>query len=96
MTSEQEMGELGAETLKNFFQQFDPPDEFSESLISILLEELMNAKVVSILSQQESTGNQINNSPSERINSNIEINIDTNSTITNSMAESNSKNNSRQ
>lgn len=91
MTSEQEMAELGAETLTNFFQQFNPPDEVSQSLLNILLEELMNAKVISILSQSQQTGDQISDNTPERISSDFSIDISGIFESTDNLAKPNSE-----
>lgn len=57
MTSEREKAELGAQTLKAFFEQFGGPnDQHSGVFLEILLEELMNAKAVSVFGKPQQTG----------------------------------------
>lgn len=61
--TEKEMAELGAATLEAFFTKFGEPNPYKALIIEVLLEELMNAKVVSILSQQEQIGDQVSGDP---------------------------------
>ena len=95
MTTEVEKAELGANTLQEFFKQFEESNnETAQLVIGILLEELMNAKVVSILSEPQQTGNQSNHSSEESIDSNISIDIPGIVTTSNNVAESNPETNS--
>jgi hypothetical protein len=54
--NEQEKAALAAVTVKDFFQQFgEPGGKYTFELLSILLEELFNAKVVSLLGEPVET-----------------------------------------
>jgi hypothetical protein len=60
--NEQEKAALAAVTVKDFFQQFGEPNgKYTFELLSILLEELFNAKVVSLLGEPVETGSQNRN-----------------------------------
>ena len=72
--TEKEMAELGAVTLQAFFNRFGEPSQYKSLIMEVLLEELMNAKVISILSQQEQNGDQIGSDPTGVVTSVIETN----------------------
>lgn len=62
MTSEREKAELGASTLKEFFNQFNVPDDPRAAiLLELSLKELMSVKVVSLLGKSQQTRNQTDN-----------------------------------
>lgn len=60
MTNEREHALLGADTIQTFLNQFgDPSDPKVGLLLEVLLNELLHAKVVSILGKPQQTGHQI-------------------------------------
>jgi hypothetical protein len=59
MTSEQQKAVLGADSLRAFLDQFgSPSDPVISVFLEILMEELMNAKIIPLLSRSQQTGVQ--------------------------------------
>jgi hypothetical protein len=68
MSNEREKAELGASTLKNFFESWGD-DVHANILLEVLFEGLMNEETLFIFGKQEQTGNQSNNSSSGGVDS---------------------------
>jgi hypothetical protein len=62
MITEQEKAQIGAETLKNFLNQFGK-DEIGDIFLEILLEEILNDKTIHLPCEQKQTGDQNNHNP---------------------------------
>lgn len=59
MTSEREKADLGAQTIGAFLSQFgNPSDPATGIFLGILLKELFDAKVVSLLGKPQKAGDQ--------------------------------------
>lgn len=93
MTTEVDKAKLGADTLQEFFKQFEE-SEIAQSVIGILLEELMNAKVISVSSESQQTGDQSNHGSEKSIDSDISLDVTGIIATSNNLAESNSEINS--
>lgn len=68
MSNEREKAELGASTLKNFFESWGN-DIHANILLEVLFKGLMNEEALFIFGKQEQAGNQNDNSSSGRVDS---------------------------
>ena len=68
MSKEHEKAELGASTLKNFFESWGN-DVHANILLEVLFEGLMNEETLFIFGKQEQTRNQSDNNSPRGINS---------------------------
>jgi hypothetical protein len=92
MPNEKEQAELAVKTVNEFLSQFGEPDIYVQIMLEELFKELMNAKNLSILSQQEQKGHQISDSIERRTEDHVSFDGNRQFEPTENMDQSNPEN----